>query len=258
MPLSEIARAVGTPTYVYSAAARRGELPAVRRRVRAGPASRLLRGEGQFQPDAARKARGSSAREPTSFRRESSGRAWSRASPPTASSFRASGRRRRDPLGGRRGILAINAESEREIEKIEQPAPDGRARGARGAAGQPGHRREVAPLHLHRAASTTSSAWTSAGAPRIFEKATSLPGVRMTGIQAHIGSQILDAAPLGETAAGARGARPRAPRARVLDRDGRRRGRHRASRDWRDALSPEDYAAAVLPRLAGLPGGSES
>ena len=37
-------------------------------------------------------------------------------------------------------------------------------------------------------------------AREIFEKARAPPGVRMTGVQAHIGSQILDAEPLAETA----------------------------------------------------------
>ena len=37
-------------------------------------------------------------------------------------------------------------------------------------------------------------------AGEIFAKARSLPGVRMTGVQAHIGSQIVDAEPLAQTA----------------------------------------------------------
>ena len=59
-----------------------------------------------------------------------------------------------------------------------------------------------------------------------------LPGLRMTGVQAHIGSQIRTLASRRDRA-GARDPRPRAHRARIPARDDRRRRRHRDRRSGR-------------------------
>ncbi len=89
-----------------------------------------------------------------------------------------------------------------------------------------------------------------ARAGEIFEKARRLPGVRMSGLQAHIGSQIGDAEPLAETAR----------ELAALADDLVAKGHAIESLDigggigiGEKALSPEEYAAAVLPALAARP-----
>ena len=97
------------------------------------------------------------------------------------------------------GILAFNAESEREIERIGEAA---RALG----------RTTRVALRVNPDIDARSHPYISTGLKRnkfgvdiararaIFEKAKGIRGVAMTGVQAHIGSQILEAAPLVETA----------------------------------------------------------
>lgn len=147
------------------------------------------------------------------------------------------------------GILAFNAESEREIEKIDA------------IAGALGRTARVA-LRVNPDIDARSHPYISTGlkrnkfgvdiarAPEIFERAGRLGNVRMTGIQAHIGSQILEAGPLTQTARALAALAGRlAARGAVLETldvggglgigDG--------------ALTPEEYASAALPALAGLP-----
>jgi diaminopimelate decarboxylase len=147
------------------------------------------------------------------------------------------------------GILAFNAESEREIEKIDAIAC-GRGAVARVA------------LRVNPDIDAKSHPYISTGlkqnkfgvdirrAREIFEKARGLAGVRMVGIQAHIGSQILEAGPLTATA------RELSTLAETLVAAG-------FAIEMLDigggigigetAFSPEAYAAAVLPSLAGRP-----
>ncbi|HEX4439394.1 MAG TPA: diaminopimelate decarboxylase [Thermoanaerobaculia bacterium] len=146
------------------------------------------------------------------------------------------------------GILAINAESAREIEKIDACAQ------------RLGTVARVA-LRVNPDIDARSHPYISTGlrqnkfgvdisrAREIFAAARGLPGVRMTGVQAHIGSQIGEAGPLAQTAG------ELAALARELAADG-------FAIETVDVggglgigerrLSPEDYAAAVLPRLDGL------
>ncbi|HEU5250312.1 MAG TPA: alanine racemase, partial [Thermoanaerobaculia bacterium] len=110
-------------------------------------------------------------------------------------------------------LLAINAESEREIEKI-----DGQAAAA-------GAQTRVA-LRVNPDIDARSHPYISTGrkhnkfgveigrAREIFSRARRLEHVRMTGVQAHIGSQILDPEPL------AQAARDLAGLARTLADDG--------------------------------------
>jgi diaminopimelate decarboxylase len=84
-------------------------------------------------------------------------------------------------------------------------------------------------------------------------KAAGRTGVRMVGVQAHIGSQIVEAEPLAETA------RELAALAAALTRDGHPiehldlgGGIGIGDADGAE-LSPEAYAAAVLPEVRGLP-----
>ena len=153
-------------------------------------------------------------------------------------------------FGVESGILAFNAESEREIERIDA------------AAAAFGRTARIA-LRVNPDIDARSHPYISTGlrqnkfgvdigrAREIFERARRLSHVRLSGVQAHIGSQILQAEPLAETArelaelagellsagfpietvdiGGGIGVGPGAP-------------------------TPESYAAAVLPGLAGFPG----
>ena len=151
-------------------------------------------------------------------------------------------------FGVEAGILAFNAESEREIERID------------GAAAALGRTVRVA-LRVNPDIDARSHPYISTGlkqnkfgvdigrARAIFEETRKLPRVRLSGIQAHIGSQILQAEPLAETA------RELASLARELSAAG-------FPIETVDvgggigigpgALTPESYASAVLPALAGL------
>ncbi len=144
-------------------------------------------------------------------------------------------------------ILAFNAESEREIEKIDAIAR------------QHGALARVA-LRVNPDIDARSHPYISTGlkenkfgvdiarAPEVFEMARRLPNLRMVGVQAHIGSQILAAEPLAETA------RELSELAATLAGS----GFPIESLDvgggigiGESSLSPETYAAAVLPFLTG-------
>jgi diaminopimelate decarboxylase len=150
------------------------------------------------------------------------------------------------------GILAFNAESEREIEKIDAEAA------------RQGKVARVA-LRVNPDIDAKTHPYISTGlahnkfgvdigrARGIFEKSRRLASVAMSGVQAHIGSQIVETAPLEETArelaALASDLAARGFPIETLDIGG---GLGVPSAGKR-ALSPEEYAAAVLPHLAGLP-----
>jgi diaminopimelate decarboxylase len=151
---------------------------------------------------------------------------------------------------GRR-VLAINAESEREIEKIQTAAA------ARDAPAN-------VALRVNPDIDAKSHPYISTGrkhnkfgvaiglAPDIFRRSQGLSHVRMTGIQSHIGSQILDPEPL------AAAARDLAAVARALAQEGHPietldiGGGIGLAGPGETPLTPEAYAAAVLPHLQGL------
>ncbi len=152
-------------------------------------------------------------------------------------------------FGVESGILAFNAESEREIERIDA------------VAGSHNRTARVA-LRVNPDIDARSHPYISTGlkqnkfgvdigrARAIFERARGLPHVRLSGIQAHIGSQILQAAPLAETA------RELATLARELSATGvpiEAIDIGGGIGIGPDAPTPEAYAAAVLPALEGLP-----
>jgi diaminopimelate decarboxylase len=147
------------------------------------------------------------------------------------------------------GILAFNAESEREIEKIDTIARRG------------GKVARVA-LRVNPDIDAKSHPYISTGlkqnkfgvdigrAREIFAKARGLEHLCMVGLQAHIGSQILEAGPLAETA------RELASLSMALLAEG-------FPLETLDigggigigegSLTPEEYAAAVLPALRTQP-----
>ena len=149
----------------------------------------------------------------------------------------------------RAGILAFNAESEREIEKIDV------------AAARLGVTARVA-LRVNPDIDARSHPYISTGlkqnkfgvpigrARDIYAQSRRLPHVAMTGIQAHIGSQIGDLEPLAETA------RELAQLATALAADGFRLETLDVGGGigiGRAAIEPEAYAAAILPHVSGLP-----
>jgi len=149
------------------------------------------------------------------------------------------------------GILAFNAESEREVEKIDE------------AAATVGRPPRVA-LRVNPDIDSGSHPYVVTGrkhnkfgmdpseARTIFREADRFEHVVLTGVQAHIGSQILDAAPLAETA------RALAALSAELIAGGARLetidlgGGVGVAETEEASLSPAAYAAAVLPALAGL------
>jgi len=149
-------------------------------------------------------------------------------------------------------LLAINAESEREIEKIEAEAA------------RQGKTARIA-LRVNPDIDARSHPYISTGrkhnkfgvaidrAASIFRRARDFSHVRMTGIQTHIGSQILDPEPLADAA------RDLARLARDLALEGHELatvdvgGGIGLAGPGETPLTPEAYAAAVLPHLAGLP-----
>jgi diaminopimelate decarboxylase len=149
-------------------------------------------------------------------------------------------------------LLAINAESEREIEKIDAQAA---------AAGVTAR----VALRVNPDIDARSHPYISTGrkhnkfgveigrASEIFSRARRFENVRMTGVQTHIGSQILDPEPLAEAA------RDLALLATGLARDGYPietvdvGGGIGIAGEGQQPLTPERYAAAVVPKLEGLP-----
>lgn len=148
------------------------------------------------------------------------------------------------------GVLAFNAESEREIEKIDAEAA------------LRGKKARVA-LRVNPDIDARSHPYISTGrkhnkfgidigkARGLFRSSGRFPHTTFVGVQAHIGSQILDPEPLAQTA------RELAALATTLAEEG-----HAIETvdvgggmgiGGAGSLTPERYAAAVLPHLTGLP-----
>ncbi len=150
------------------------------------------------------------------------------------------------------GILAFNAESERELEKIDTTAQ------------ALGKMARVA-LRVNPDIDAKSHPYISTGlkhnkfgvdisqATELYRRSRSLKNIRMTGVQAHIGSQILETEPLAETA------RELAALALSLQKDGFGLetldigGGIGIAEAGQTGFTAEQYAAAVLPYLQDLP-----
>jgi diaminopimelate decarboxylase len=149
------------------------------------------------------------------------------------------------------GVLAFNAESEREIVRIDALAEEL-------------HRRARVALRVNPDIDARSHPYISTGlahnkfgvaigdASAILRRSRTLRNVRIVGVQAHIGSQILEAQPLVGTA------RELARLSLELAAEGFALetldlgGGLGVDASESGGLSPEDYAAAVLPHLSGL------
>ncbi len=150
------------------------------------------------------------------------------------------------------GILAFNAESERELEKIDK------------AAQALGKMARVA-LRVNPDIDAKSHPYISTGlkhnkfgvdisrAAELYRRSRSLKNLRMTGAQAHIGSQILETEPLAETA------QELAALAVFLRKEGFELetldigGGIGIAEAGQNGFTAEQYAAAVLPYLRDLP-----
>jgi diaminopimelate decarboxylase len=146
-------------------------------------------------------------------------------------------------------LLAINVESTRELEKVSEAAS---ARGVTARVALRVNPDIDARSHPHISTGRSENKFgVDIGKAReVFERARELPGVRAVGVQAHVGSQILEEAPLAKTAcelAALAGSLAAAgfPIETVDVGGGLGIGP--------GALSPESYAAAVLPPLVPLP-----
>lgn len=155
-------------------------------------------------------------------------------------------------LGLEHGIGHFNAESEEEIGRI-------------GAAADERGLRAPLSLRVNPDIDPRSHPYISTGkrenkfgvdikeAPAILERANRLPGVRVLGLQCHIGSQITELAPVGEAARAlaelSRRLIDRGLPLELLDLG----GGLGVGYDGAPAPGPADLAAQILPAVAGLP-----
>jgi diaminopimelate decarboxylase len=154
-------------------------------------------------------------------------------------------------LGVASGVLAINAESERELERLDAIAGEL-------------HRTARVALRVNPDIDAKSHPYISTGlahnkfgvpisrALDIYRRSRALHHLRMVGVQAHIGSQILEAEPLAQMA------RELSALALRLTAEGFALetldvgGGLGVGAEDSVSFSPEAYASAVLPHLAGL------
>lgn len=149
-------------------------------------------------------------------------------------------------------LLALNAESARELTKIDAAA---RAQGLKARVALRVNPDIDAKSHPYISTGLKHNKFgvDIARAEELCEEARGLPNLAVTGVQAHIGSQILDPAPLSESArelaALSRRLLERGFPLETLDVGG---GIGIGAADD-ESLSPEAYAAAVLAHLVDLP-----
>jgi diaminopimelate decarboxylase len=250
--LERIARAVGTPVYVYSAAKIRERYEAFDRAFAAFPhlVCYATKANSNLSILKLISSLGAGADVVSGGELHAS---LESGFAPDRVVFSGVGKREEEIAAGvAAGILTFNAESERELEKIDA------------AAGAAGKKARIA-LRVNPDIDAKSHPYISTGlkhnkfgidigrAEELYEKARRLPNLAVTGVQAHIGSQILDPEPLAETAreltALARRLLNRGFALETLDLG----GGVGITEPESVGLSPEDYAAAVLPPLEGLP-----
>ncbi len=252
MPLSEIARAVGTPVYVYSRAAIEESFRAFDTAFAAVPHLVCYAAKANSNLAILKLLASLGAGADVVSGGElraclESGFA------PNRIVFSGVGKTDEEIRAGvAAGLLAFNAESEREMEKIDAEA------------GRQGKTARVA-LRVNPDIDAKTHPYISTGlkhnkfgvdigmARGIFGRSRRWKNLTMTGVQAHIGSQILETAPLEETS------RELAALARALAGEGFPLetldigGGFGVAGAGEKQLAPADYAAAVLPYLSGLP-----
>jgi diaminopimelate decarboxylase len=150
------------------------------------------------------------------------------------------------------GILAFNAESEREIERIDLAA---KLKGAVARVALRVNPDIDARTHPYISTGLKHNKFgvDIARAQAVYERAKGFLGVRITGVQAHIGSQITHSDALSETAISlAKLAGDLLARGFPLETIDLGGGIGIAN-DEGPGLSPETYALAVLPHVSHLP-----
>lgn len=150
------------------------------------------------------------------------------------------------------GILAFNAESEREIEKIDAAARSAGAVARVALRVNPDIDARTHP-YISTGLKHNKFGVDIARARSVYERAKGFSGVRMTGVQAHIGSQITHSEALSETAISlARLAGDLLSRGFSLETIDLGGGVGIANEEG-PGLSPESYALAILPHVSHLP-----
>jgi diaminopimelate decarboxylase len=149
------------------------------------------------------------------------------------------------------GVLAINAESERELEQVDAAAKD-LGRPARVALRVNPDIDAKSHPYISTGLAHNKFGVSIGGAREIYRRSRTLSHLRLTGVQAHIGSQILEVEPLAQTAKELTALALRLVAEgfplETIDIGG---GIGVAGSE-KESLSPETYAAAVLPQFAGL------
>ncbi len=147
------------------------------------------------------------------------------------------------------GLLAIHVESVRELEKVSAAAAASGTVARVALRVNPDIDARSHP-HISTGLSENKFGVDIARAREVFERSRALPGVRMAGVQAHVGSQIFDEAPLSRTACELATLAVSLAAAgfpiETVDVGG-------GLGIGDGALTPEAYAAAVLPPLRPLP-----
>ena len=226
VPLPLIAAAVGTPVFVYSAGAMRGQArallaalsplrdPLVAYAVKANPNGAVLRTWPR---------KGSA---PTSFPAANIAGRGPRGSRPTGSSFPASARPPRKWRWRWRAGSFSSTSNRCRRPRCSPRSPSRWGGPRRWRSGSIPMSRPAATPRSRPARRTTSSAFPIDDAPAACARVAALPGLRLNGLAVHIGSQLTSLAPL-ETAFRKLGAMI-ADTARAGARDSHRRSRRRS------------------------------
>ena len=190
VPVARIAAAVGTPFYLYSAAALTACYQRLCRGLRAGAPADLLCREGQLQPRRAAGLRRARGRRRRCLGRRVAARARRRHPAATHHLLRCRqdprrarvrARRRHPPDQRRVGARTAPAQRDRDGKRQDRSGGDPRQSGCRRAAPTPRSR---------PAARKTNSASPSGDAVAAYRLAADLPGIEPVGLAVHIGSQI--------------------------------------------------------------------
>ena len=252
VPVAEAARRFGTPLYLYSAAAVREAYESYDRAFAAVPhrICYALKANGAGALLRLLASLGAGADIVSGFELKAALRAGFA---PERIVFSGVGKTDEElALGLRTGIAEFNAESEEEIARLSRAAE---------ASG----RRARVTLRVNPDIDPRSHPYISTGlrenkfgvdiadAPGILERARRLPGLTVTGVQCHIGSQITDLDPL-EAAARELAALSR----RLLDEGFPLEtidvgGGLGLDYEGGTGAAPEALAARILPAIAGLP-----
>jgi diaminopimelate decarboxylase len=253
VPVATIARATGTPVYVYSGGTIRAACAALDGAFRDYPHTLhfALKANSTLAVLRLLRELGCSADANSGGEIEAALRAGYE---PSQIVFTGVGKTR-DELDGAvgLGVKAINIESDGEAERIDAIA---RARGVRARVALRVNPDIDPNTHAHI---STGMRFNKFGVPLEFaagllRRIAAMPGLEPVGIHVHLGSQIVDVAPLGRAAQALAGLATEVRAAGVPLRHIDLGGGLGVAYDGVTAANPQAYAAAVLPaiRATGL------